>query len=317
VPNVESYDYKGFKAECRTWLFNTAIPWCRARSDFAFAWSVADNDGSEAKHDLSTVLWAVGFFLTQGLALIASVQNTNPVSEFRRGDYVLKRMASEDEQFQSETKSTQLGIKIFIYLFSTLFPFGILCNIVRSKTKYGPVHFYGRPTVSAARWSKSVGSLFVVTIVGLAHAQSLPGQTIHVTATDTAPYRFKTDGTDGIAATISFSVEAMPGEDDVLHFAATVGPSLRNDWRLAFVSATVKYPNGQIENVVASPDPVDLLTKNPVSFPLLDAKPGRQFKLTFLLKPKDGKRPPPDREKALAILSMDGMKAFSLTLVEP
>ena len=313
MANVEPYGFKGFWND---WVLGTAWPWCQKRTEPLFAWSLGDNDVTDATHDLSTVLWAVGFLLTQGLALIASVQNTNPVVEIRRGNIVLRRIASDDEQIREEVQSTQLWRKIEIYLASTIFPFGIMWNIIHSKKPYGKpaFHFYDRSTVSAARWSLAIGFLFALGIASEAHAQSLPGQTIHITATDVAPYEFKTDKSEGIEVTVSFVVDELPkGKTKAtLNFLAKLGPSLRDEWGIAFISGSFKDAVGQAEPAKAEPEIDDLMTKNPIPFPLLDAKVGRQFKLICLLKPKDGKTP--DRGRALATLNMEGQKAFSLTL---
>jgi hypothetical protein len=313
--DADSYGYNEFRRDVELWCEDTFVPSFKRRTDRLFAWSSLDNFDSEAKHDLSTVLWAVAFILTQGLTLIASLQSTNPIVEIRRGQYVLKRVTSNEESNREETKAPSPAIKIFLYLFSALFPFGFLWNMVHSAvfTKYGKTHFYNRPTVSCARWSQSVGIFFVGMIGVLACAQSLPGQTIHVTGTEFSIYKFKTDQANGIAVTLAFAVEGMPADADTIHFVAALGDQLRDGWRIADISGTVKSPKGKIEPASVSPDPKDLRTKSAFPVDLLDAKVGNVYTVTVLIRPKEGKTP--DRQQALAILHTDG-KAFRFTLAE-
>jgi hypothetical protein len=297
------------------WQSNTILhPWQRLRrfTNFIFSWSTDDNHDPKAAHDISTVLWAAGFVLTQGVALMAAVRDTHPVTVIQSGSVRLREISSaEASELAPESlpakflewckKTASESGALLVYLLASAFPIAIMRTILRARvySQTGTTHFFDRPTVASCRCMLLMSLFFVATVSTFAYAKALPGQTVVIGRPDFHPYTFK-DRKDGIEILVHFRIEGMPSDGNLLNMACQFDDALYSDWRLANVQAFSGGNKDKSLIVGFNAEAAETARVDP--FTVHKVAVGGRYTLKLLLKPKTNRF---DREKALSVLRTD------------
>jgi hypothetical protein len=295
-----------------TWQTNRfQHPWqrLRRRTNFVFAWLTEDNHDPKAAHDISTVLWSAGFILTQGVALMAAVRDSHPVTVIQNGDYKLRAISLSELNemvnppwYASVLKTVAdffLGnLAILIYIIASVFPLTIMLTILRSRvfTSDGPKHFFDRPTVSSCRTMLTLSVIFVLLVSGLAYAKVLPNQTILITGSEFHAYTFK-DKKNGIEILVYFQIVKMPAKANMLNLSAWLDDTMAPDWRIANVQV-IPAGDHDREQLEVAFDAALAKTERISSFTIHEVAVGGRYALKLLLKPKDNRTPNQDRSVA-------------------